>query len=86
MNDDNGDLYHKRDMIMQKLLDNSEFMKERFTDYKKEFEEHVVEDRTFQKHIESKLSLGIKIAIVVLIIVAANGGWPAIKMLFNIGG
>lgn len=79
MSDDNGEVYRKRDIILAEIHSTVKNLDKSFSKHE-EFDEERFKD------VNSKLNKGVWIAIVVLIIVAANGGMEAIRTLFKLGG
>lgn len=82
---EDSEVYQKRDLILQEISDRTKYLVERADKSDEALKIHLVDDKDFQKEINSKMSWGIKIAVIVLVIVAANGGMTAIKVLFHIG-
>lgn len=72
------DIYQKRDQMFSEIHSDVKYLRERVDDNKKTLDEHIKDDKSFQGWV-------LKIGIIVLIIVVANGGVTAIKTIFHVG-
>ena len=72
------DIYQKRDAIFSEIHSDVKYLRERIDDQKVALADHIKKDETFQSWM-------IKIGVIVLIIVVANGGISAIKTIFHVG-
>lgn len=78
-NKSNEEVYQRRDFILAEIHADVKYLRERVEQQKIDLQEHEKKDEKVQGWI-------MKIGVMVLIIVAANGGMEALKVLFKIGG
>lgn len=73
------EIYQKRDLLLTEIHTDLKYIRQRIDDQKIALKEHEQKDEKIQGWI-------LKIGIGVLVIVLANGGMEALKVLFKIGG
>ena len=80
---DEREIYKNRDIMLAEIHSDMKYIRQGVEEGKADLKSHEAKDEKFQEKIHEKIGWGIKIAIAVLIIVAANGGLSAIKTLFT---
>mgnify|MGYP001575070742 CR=1 FL=1 len=84
---DNGEIYNKRDQLLLEIHSMVKVSQEKMENLEEDFKLHEKFDVERFGDINRKLSKGVWIAIIVLIVVIANGGMSFLKMIINkIGG
>lgn len=72
------EIYKRRDEVFAEIHADVKYLREKIDDQKLALATHEAKDERLQGWI-------LKIGVAVLIIVAANGGIPALKALFHVG-
>lgn len=78
------DIYRNRDVMLAEIHKDVTYLRANLDDHKKELVDHKADDDKFQSSMDNKLGWAVKIGVVILVIVAANGGLSAIKVLFHV--
>mgnify|MGYP001585148720 CR=1 FL=1 len=79
------EVYSKRDLMMLEIHSGMQRVEEKVDAEKAALIEHKKDDKEIHDKIDKKIGWILKIGVIALIIVAANGGMEAIKTLLKIG-